>query len=169
MMTIWPTQSINFEFLRPRWGDLAVIGGFAEQYVHPDPQSALIKLRLFAERMVDGIYQHLNLPRLPQAHLIDLLNNDSFRAVTPSGVLDKLHAVRMHGNKAAHGETPSQNTALWLLRECYDLGRWFFIAYLEGDQTDCPPYQEPPIGGLAGATKAKLKREKKAIQEKLAR
>lgn len=166
---MWPRKSVNFEFLRPRWGDLAALGGFAEQYAHPDPQSALVKLRLFAERMVDGIYQRLGLPKLPQAHLIDLLNNDVFRAVTPAVVLDKLHAVRIHGNKAAHGETISRNTALWLLRECHDLGRWFFVAYMDGDQADCPSYQEPPAGGLAGATKAKLKQEKKAALGKLAR
>lgn len=167
-MDIWPRKSVNFEFLRPRWGDLAALGGFAEQYAHPDPQSALVKLRLFAERMVDGIYQQLGLLKLPQAHLIDLLNNDSFRAVTPNVVLDKLHAVRIHGNKAAHGETISQNTALWLLRECHDLARWFFMVYLGGERADCPNYQEPPAGGLAGATKARLKQEKKAVLEKLA-
>jgi len=160
--------SINFEYLRNRWEDLAALGSFAEQYVHNDPQSALVKLRSFVERMVDAIYRELGLPKPVQPNLIDLLNNDTFREVVPQVVLDKLHAVRIHGNKAAHGEKISQQTGLWLLRETCDLGRWFHIAYNKGEAADCPPYKEPPVGGAAGETKAKLKLEKKAALEKLA-
>ncbi len=107
-------KSINFEFLRDSWSDLAALGGFAESYAHNDPQSALVKLRMFAERMVLGIYRKLGLPRPPQSNFIDLLNNDTFKAVAPKVILDKLHAIRIHGNKAAHGEKVSQRTALWL-------------------------------------------------------
>ena len=38
-------KTINFEFLKPKWETLANIAGFAEQYVHADPSSALVKLR----------------------------------------------------------------------------------------------------------------------------
>ena len=41
-------KSLNFEFLRPKWKELALLGGFAEQYVGPDPASAAVKLRAFA-------------------------------------------------------------------------------------------------------------------------
>jgi hypothetical protein len=44
-------KSENFEILRDRWPELAAIGGFAEAYAHPDPSSALVKLRLFAENL----------------------------------------------------------------------------------------------------------------------
>ena len=161
-------KSINFEFLRKDWVDLAALGGYAETYAHNDPQSALVKLRTYAERMVDGIYHKLGLPIPAQPSFVDLLNNDVFREVVPKVVLDKFHALRMHGNKAAHGEKISQNTALWLLKEAYNLGRWFYISQLGGIATECPEYQEPPAGGATAETKAKLKQEKKAALEKLA-
>ena len=36
-------KSINFEFLRDSWPELAELGGFAESYAHPDPASGLIQ------------------------------------------------------------------------------------------------------------------------------
>ena len=49
-------NSINFELLRPRWPELAELGGFAESYVYNDPASALLKLRTFAENLTKDIY-----------------------------------------------------------------------------------------------------------------
>lgn len=161
-------KSINFEILRDRWLDLAALGGFAETYAHSDPQSALVKLRLYAERMVTGLYEQVGLPKPAQANFIDLLNNDAFVAMVPRVVLDKLHALRIHGNKAAHGERVTQQTALWLLREAYDLGRWFFVSQLGGQVSECPEYVEPPAGGASADAKSTLKREKKAALQKLA-
>ena len=64
-------KSPNFEFLRGTRPELAALGGFAEQYAHPDPAGALVKLRTFAEQVVLGIYQDLGLPKPLQADLID--------------------------------------------------------------------------------------------------
>ena len=50
-------DSKNFEMLRNQWPELATLGGFAERYAHSDASSALIKLRTFAEQLVQGIYQ----------------------------------------------------------------------------------------------------------------
>ena len=55
-------KSCNFEILRPRWPELASLGGFAEAYAHDDPASALVKLRLFAENLTKDIYRDLGLP-----------------------------------------------------------------------------------------------------------
>lgn len=65
-------ESLNFESLRPPDSDLADLGGCAEHYAHAAPESALIKLRSFAEQIV-----------------------------ADSLVLDKLHALRKLGNRAA--------------------------------------------------------------------
>jgi hypothetical protein len=43
--------SINFEFLRPKWPDLAGHGGFSEAYAHGDPIGAISKLRTFCEQI----------------------------------------------------------------------------------------------------------------------
>src|SRR5258705_6219604 len=117
-------KSQNFEILRGAWPELAALGGFAEGYAHADPASALVKLRLFAENLTKDIYRDLGLPKPEQAAFVDLLNNQSFSAITPRVVLNKLHALRMHGNKAAHGDPATTRNALWLLQEAFDLARW---------------------------------------------
>lgn len=87
-------QSINFEQLRPYWPDLASLGGHAEKYVFDDPQSALVKLRCFAEQMVGIIYREFRLPSQPTDKFVDRLqaavftsavdkskNNEEFRSL----------------------------------------------------------------------------------------
>lgn len=158
-------KSENFEFIRTKWPELASLGGFAEAYTHTDPASALVKLRLFAENMTKDIYRDLALPKPDQPTFVELLTNHSFKAITPKVVLDKLHALRIHGNKAAHGEPATSKSALWLLQEAYDLARWSFIQYAKGDLKSIPAYSAPTG---QDDSKGQLKREKKAILEKLA-
>lgn len=157
-------DSNNFEILRKQWPELATLGGFAEQYAHTDASSALIKLRTYCEHLVEGIYQTHNLTLPYQLNLFDLLAEESFKEIVPKVVLDKLHQIRLDGNKAAHGKPTQSHTALDSLRDAWDLGRWYFVTYGGGRVDECPDFQEPP----AEDTKAKLKKEKKAALEKLA-
>lgn len=157
-------DSINFEILRERWPELATLGGFAEQYVHTDASSALIKLRTFAEYLVEDIYQTHNLTLPYQRNLFDLLAEDSFKDTVPKVVLDKLHLIRVHGNKAAHGQSTQTETVLSCLREAWDLGCWYFVTYGEGKADECPAYQKPTIVD----TKAKFERDRKSALEKIA-
>jgi type I restriction enzyme R subunit len=159
-------KSENFEILRSRWPELAALGGFAEVYAHPDPTSALVKLRLFAENVTKDIYRELSLPTPEQPTFIDLLKNPSFVAITPKVILDKLHALRIHGNKAAHGNEGYSRTALWLLQEAYDLSRWLFVQYGKGQISAIPPFQAPrPPPKESNSAE---KRERRQILEKLA-
>ncbi|HTN60027.1 MAG TPA: DEAD/DEAH box helicase family protein [Devosia sp.] len=160
-------KSLNFEILREAWPELASLGGFAEAYVHDDPASALVKLRLFAENLTKDIYGDLRLPKPEHATFVDLLGNQSFAAITPKVVLDKLHALRIHGNKAAHGEPATTRNALWLLQEAFDLGRWLFVQYGKGDAKRIPAFEQPTPGG-GEDSKGQLKREKRQVLEKLA-
>ena len=161
-------NSTNFEMIRPVAPELASLAGFAEQYVHTDPASALIKMRTFVERMVGRIYVAHGLPKLFQPNLLDLLKNEAFQSVVPPVVLDKFHAVRIYGNKAAHGDAAEVDKAVWLLRECFDLACWFHLALDKGDQGALPKYSEIPKVHEVEETKGQLKREKKAVLEKLA-
>ena len=157
-------ESRNFEMLRGQWPELAALGGFAEKYARTDAPSTLMKLRTFAEQLVEGIYQAHNLPLPWQRNLFNLLGEDSFKKAVPKAVLDKLHQIRLDGNKAAHGKPTQNDTALSSLRDAWDLGRWYYITYGGGNADESPDYLEPPIED----TKAKIKREKKAALEKLA-
>jgi type I restriction enzyme, R subunit len=156
-------KSENFEILRQKWPELAALGGFAEAYAHADPASALMKLRLFAENLTRDIYNDLRLPKPEQPTFVDLLKNQAFAAITPKVVLDKLHALRMHGNKAAHGDHAHSRTALWLLQEAYDLARWLYVQYGKGSASSIPPFRAP--SAKDGASEG---RERRHILEKLA-
>jgi type I restriction enzyme R subunit len=159
--------STNFEFLRPNWPELAGLGGFAECYARPDPESALVKLRTFGEQLTEHVYQKLKLPRPYRANFNDLLGNHAFEEVLPRVVLAKLHALRKEGNRAAHGEGADARTALWLLKEAFDLGCWLHLTHAGGSAADFPAFAPPPeIEGAADA--ASLRREKKAVLERLA-
>lgn len=159
-------NSINFEILRNNYPELSDLGGFAEQYVGPDPSSALVKMRSFAEIMVGYVYQEYGIPRPWQPSLNDLINNEAFRSVIPSVVLDKFHAIRIHGNKAAHGDKQTTQKGLWLLKESFDLACWFHIAIAKGSRDECPAYQEPTVVALTGGVEWNV--DNKRILEQLA-
>jgi type I restriction enzyme R subunit len=159
-------QSQNFEFLREAWPELASLAGFAEHYAQLDPQSALTKLRNFAERSVAIVYMQLGLPKTPAAKFMEQLSSDAFEAVIPKVVIDKLHALRIHGNKAAHGDKVTDQTALWLLKETFDIGRWLFATYANGDLTSITDYQSPKP---APSEKSDYKKERKALLEQYAK
>lgn len=159
-------KSENFEFLRQRWPELASLGGFAESYAYADATSALVKLRSFAENLTKDIYRELSLPQPFRPTFIDLLKESTFCSITPKVILDKLHAIRMQGNKAAHGETANPQTALWLLKEAHDLARWLAVNFQKSDPKSLPIFKEPPPD--AGTTTAELRRSRKKALEKLA-
>lgn len=63
-MLMQDIKSLNFEPLRAVYPELANMGGYAEHYAHTDPESAMVKLRNFAERLVDRLYLKLRLQRV---------------------------------------------------------------------------------------------------------
>ena len=156
-------RSLNFEPLRPVWPELANMGGYAEHYAHSDPESSLVKLRSFAERVVDHIYLKLKLPRAPQSNFVDLLNNSSFRMVATDLVLDKLHLLRKLGNRAAHGEGVYAADAVRCVREAWQLARWLHVTFLAGQPVDFSDYRDPPVEGIDN--KSEIKRKVKALAE----
>jgi type I restriction enzyme R subunit len=159
-------KSMNFEHLRKQWPALADLGAYAETYAYPDPQSALVKLRCYAEKLVGGIYADLKLPVEPNSNFMDRLRNASFTSIVPPVMIDKLHAVRKHGNAAAHEGNVSSSNAVWLVEEAYYLGAWLFMSQGSGSRDDIPQFQPPSPEG--SSAKAEFKKKNKVLQEKLA-
>jgi len=162
-MLMQDLRSLNFEPLRALFPDLANMGGYAEHYAHSDPESSLVKLRNFAERVVDHIYAAQKLVRAPQSNFVDLLNNSSFRMVATDLVLDKLHLLRKLGNRAAHGEGVQAADAIRCIREAWQLARWLHVTFLAGKPADFGEFKDPPAEGID--TKAEFKRKAKALAE----
>ncbi|CAM3377170.1 DEAD/DEAH box helicase family protein [Paracidovorax anthurii] len=162
-MSMQDIKSLNFEPLRAAYPELANMGGYAEHYAHTDPESALVKLRNFAERLVDRLYLKLKLERVPQSNFVDLLHNASFKAIAQPLVLDKLHLLRRLGNRGAHGEDVEAADAVRCVQEAWQLARWLHVTFLVGKVEDFPEFKQPPVEGID--SKAEFKRKAKALAE----
>ncbi|MFA9384040.1 MAG: DEAD/DEAH box helicase family protein [Vibrio cyclitrophicus] len=158
---------MNFEHLREQWPELAELGAFAETYAVVDPQSALVKLRCYVEKIVGYLYQELHLPVAPNASMHDKLVSGAFTSVVDKTIADKFHAVRKGGNKAAHEGKVSQHDSIWLLKESYFIGCWLYMAYGDGDIKGCPKFTVPDNAPTGEESKAEFKRKNKLLQQKL--
>jgi type I restriction enzyme R subunit len=158
-------ESINFEFLKPKWPELSGLGGLAESYAHTDPIGSISKLLAFCEQVAKFIHYELRLPRLLRPNLIDLLDDSAFQSAVPIVIVSKMHTLRIEGNHAVHGNRGNTTTALRLLKEAYDLGRWLFVTFDGGKAEDLLVFSPPPEGGVEALERRK---EKRAILERLA-
>lgn len=79
------------------------MGGFAEHYALTDPESALVKLPSFTERIVDHPRSRMRMTRAPQPKFADLLANAGFTMQADRFLLDEFHLLRKLGNRVAHG------------------------------------------------------------------
>ena len=136
-------ESSNFNFLDVKQGALAELAKQAEQYVYSDPQSAVVKLRCFTELLVGYIYTELNLSTFGLSNQFEKLKSDAFIDAVEDCVVQKLHAIRIKGNKAAHADGVSVDDALWLVKEAYFVGAWVHISLDDGSVEDLPKYQNP--------------------------
>jgi len=142
-------QSTNFSPLKAQWPQLYEYASFAERYVHSDPHTVTVKLRCFAETLVGILYRELQLPSEPADSFFDRLNAEAFKTVVEEEVIHKLHAIRMLGNKAAHGHSISSQQALSLLREAYLVGQWLHktLCADDGEATVYPDFAPPADAG----------------------
>ena len=136
-------QSMNFEHIQSKWPELHQLAAFAEEYAITDPQSSLVKLRCFAEKVVGYLYKELSLPVLPTSNIFDKLTADHFTSTVPRLITDKLHAIRKSGNQAAHEGKVDQQQAIWILKESYFVASYLFMAYANGTQQECPEFKAP--------------------------
>lgn len=136
-------QSQNFQLLQNRWTQLYEHTNFAEKYAHTDPHAAIIKLRCFAELLVGILYRELNLPCNKNDDFFTKIKSPVFIEIVDENILQKLHAIRMLGNKAAHGRDVSVDDALALHKDAYLLGQWLYKTYSGSYFDEYPAYQLP--------------------------
>ncbi len=155
-------QSMNFTFISKHRPELEKLGALAEHHLYIDPASSLVKLRSFAEEVVKGIYADEKLPRLVQPSLNDLINNHAFQEVTPKPIIHNLNFLRIQGNSCAHGEDGETRTASMALGIAHQIAAFIAVRYCSLTKNQIPEFQSPPE---IDATKARLKKEKKAALE----
>lgn len=136
-------NSKNFQPLKARWPHLYEHASFAERYAHTDPHTVAVKLRCFAEALVGFLYKELRLPSASPDGFFEKLKYPCFQDAVGEAVLQKLHALRMLGNKAAHGCAMDAGTSLQLIEEAYLLGQWLCKTYSGCSLESYPPYEPP--------------------------
>ena len=93
-----PKASPNFAFLTDP--SLVRIAAYAELYSHTDPNTTLIKLRQFIERLAELMAAHFALEDSGNLH--SLINQLAARGIASPGVAQKMHDIRELGNDAVH-------------------------------------------------------------------
>ncbi|WP_417671054.1 DEAD/DEAH box helicase family protein [Pseudoalteromonas tetraodonis] len=161
-------QSMNFEHIQSKWPELHQLAAFAEDYAISDPQSALVKLRCFAEKVVGYLYKELSLPVLPTSNIFDKLTADDFTSAVPRLITDKLHAIRKSGNQAAHEGKVDQQQAIWILKESYFVASYLFMAYANGTQQECPEFKAPEQTQSTHQSDAEFAKKNKQLTKQLA-
>lgn len=162
-------ESSNFRLLISRWPDLYELASFAERYAYSDPHTAIIKLRCFAEVLVGIIYQDLRLPIEANDGFFEKLKLPAFQNLVDQDILQKLHAVRMLGNKAAHGRPINSETSLYLIEEAYLVGKWFYKTYSGNFSGGYPVYLPPQPPAKSVEIKLDLAEQLAAAKEELTR
>jgi hypothetical protein len=133
----------NFEFLAENWNDLYEIAKSAEKSVLTEPNTTLIKLRLYGELITKYLFTNEKLNesyRMNQKERIDFLLKKGFISDEIFNILDTL---RIKGNKAVQEANygPLMETKR-LLRIAFYFGGWFNQLYGQWDY-DLPEYKEP--------------------------
>ena len=123
----------NFEFLKDVEPHVLYrIAYLAETYLYTDPNGCLMKLRQFAEVMVNEIFQieHIALPYdNNQANRISVLKREGIIEHQLGSILNQL---RQRGNEAAHAGFDSVSSAKTNLQMAYKLAQWYALSYGEG-------------------------------------
>lgn len=136
-------DSANFQFLLVHDPLLVRYGAQAERYFSDDPNTALIKLRQFAEVLakhaaaLSGVYTR------PEASFVDVLGTLWDRGLLTPRVSELWHGIRKAGNAAAHEHDGTRRTALHQLKMARLLGVWFHRTFHDGDYKP-HPFVPPP-------------------------
>lgn len=137
-------MSQNFIKLKDKWPEIYSFAISAEKYLYTDPHSAAVKLRCFTESIIGVVYRELQLPLHENDDLYRKLNNEHFKRLVGRPTLDLFHAIRMIGNKAAHGDAFIQpEEALSLHQDAYHIGMWFCGSMEDCDSHAYPAYEQP--------------------------
>lgn len=92
----------NFDFLKGKWPDLFDTGRLAEEYLNSDPNAAIFKTRLFAEKLIDLFLVYFKIDIDFDANFYEKVNRlGRIKNLNPA-VVDLFTLVRRIGNKAAH-------------------------------------------------------------------
>lgn len=122
-------QSRNFGFLNKTAPLLAELGALAERYFVDDPNTALIKMRQFGERLAQLIAADNGMFESDGENQCVLLNRLSAASVLPRQAEQLFHSIRRAGNRATHHHKGDHKEALQNLRYARELAVWYHRSF----------------------------------------
>ncbi|WP_262031064.1 AAA family ATPase [Microvirga sp. Mcv34] len=144
----------NFTFLQTRWPELYRQAAQAESALHLDADVTAFRLRVFAEHLVSALFQSQGLPMPEKGRQLDHLRYLEDNGLVDRRILGKLHALRLLGNKAAHGATVSRKQAAGLLEDAWSLAQWFCRLTAPQDEWANLPFRHPDPPSQPGSKAA---------------
>lgn len=132
----------NFKFFEQHEKNIADLGHKAEQYLHTDPNTCIIKVRQFAEMLAQYIAVQVGVPNWEYYNQNDLLNQFRHRGVFNEVALSLFHGIRKAGNNAAHSNHGEYEKARHQLLMAWKLAVTFHKAITK-DHKFSPEFIEP--------------------------
>ncbi len=145
MSTTGPQQaSINFGFLAKHDRHLVRLAGFAELYCVTDPNTALVKLRQFIERLTELAGTRLGTGGHDLKSRIDNLYH---RRCIEGDLTRDLHSVRIRGNQAVHEMTGTAGDVVHALKRCRKVAIWYARTFGDRQPLKAGPFvvPKPPV------------------------
>lgn len=163
----------NFRFLEEKWPLLAELGEMAEKYLHTDPNTCMIKLRMFGETLSRYIMAEEGLEEpeeMTQVARLSLIRNDG---ALPGELINLFHSIRKAGNKATHEGYAEKTDAVTQMKFARHLAVWFKQTYDEYSfepASFCVPEAPPNTDELMNQLKKqedKYEQEMSLLKDKL--
>lgn len=115
----------NFHFLGEHDQQLVRLGMLAERYFSDDPNTALLKLRQFAELLAQIVAARVGEYVSSEEAQYDLIRRLQDQGILPRDIAQLFGEVRRAGNAANHELVGNHGTALAALKITWQLGLWF--------------------------------------------
>jgi type I restriction enzyme R subunit len=115
----------NFRFLAEHDPLLVRLASLAELYCFTDPNTALFKLRQFAEVLTQRAAARVGVPASGATPQFDLLRELEVRNLLTRDLARLFHHIRKAGNEAAHEVNGTSGEVIHVLRIARELGIWF--------------------------------------------
>lgn len=119
----------NFDFLSSEFPALASYGNQADGYRLDDPNSALIKVGMIGESIVNLIYDYTGTPLPDDGKAVSKINKLSREGYLPDQVTNLLHEMRKARNRAVHEGFESVGLAKTLVRVAHSICLWFAMSF----------------------------------------
>ena len=139
------------------------LAALAEFYTAQDPNTALLKVRQFAETLLQRVAARVGVAAGPAGSQLELIRSLEDRRVVPRDVAELFHHIRKAGNEAAHQLAGSPRDVVHALRVARQIGLWFHRTFVD------PGFKAGPFIAPAPATDrmAELRSSVEALRREL--